>query len=145
MFKRSQKHWKTGHYNHGQGKSHTEKIYIFYCSGMEIFLWKNQSARLEIHCFVQNIKSGEVCVFIKKKNRGDNVICRIFWLLICLSAVIYIFVEIRKHWVNLSLNYTRTLTKSTQHGIYYFLFPAVTICGLNKVSKKAALSLVENL
>lgn len=94
---------------------------------------------------LSRISKVERCVYLLKKNTGDNEICRIFWLLICLSAVIYIFVEIRNHWVNLSLNYTRTLTKSTQHDIYYFLFPAVTICGLNKVSKKAALSLVENL
>ncbi|XP_076269631.1 sodium channel protein Nach-like [Rhynchophorus ferrugineus] len=66
---------------------------------------------------------------------------RIFWLTICFAALVTALSLLLAAWYIFQEMPVVTVAESTQHFIYNYPFPAVTICNYNKVSKQAAFTL----
>lgn len=70
---------------------------------------------------------------------------RLLWYLIQLCAVtaaVYIFLHA---WQNFTAKPTFTTLQSVKHPIWEVPFPAVSICSVNKISRKAAWEYAEEL
>lgn len=48
-------------------------------------------------------------------------------------------------WIKYEANQTKTVMETVQGGVYRFLFPAVSVCSLNKISKQAAYQMADEL
>lgn len=70
---------------------------------------------------------------------------RCIWILVSFLALVtaVILLWISYNWT--SETPTTTVIESTNHPTYNLLFPAVTICSMNKISKSVALSIAKEM
>ncbi|KYB27274.1 sodium channel protein Nach [Tribolium castaneum] len=70
---------------------------------------------------------------------------RVFWTTIVTISLISAVVLLLLAWINFQENPTLLVTDSTHYPIWNYPFPAVTICSFNKILKRRAVALAEEL
>ncbi|XP_018579716.1 sodium channel protein Nach-like [Anoplophora glabripennis] len=70
---------------------------------------------------------------------------RVIWAVICLASLISALTLLCIAWFSFQEHPTVSVTDSTHNPIWNYDFPAVTVCNLNKISRKKAFQLARNL
>ncbi|XP_066589222.1 sodium channel protein Nach-like [Prorops nasuta] len=70
---------------------------------------------------------------------------RAIWAAAVFSSIICAIILMKMAYDYYTLHSIFTVIESTHHGIWNYPFPAVTICNINRVSKKLSKRLIENL
>lgn len=83
--------------------------------------------------------------YVHTVNKEYHAFERWLWIIMSFFALVTAIVLLWISWNWTSETPTTTVIESTNHPTYNLQFPSVTICGMNKISKKAALEIARDM